>query len=135
MDKRSYSAGHFELAVGSQRIGRFETLLAPTATGGPPRSLLPQEIIQLLFPQDRADHRTLILKKGRGDAMTLRNWSGSPIPRALSIAVLGPTGQPAARYHLEKAWPAKWYVPAAAPGGGEVAIEEVVIAYERLRHG
>lgn len=154
MANRSYAAGHFELAIEGQSVGRFETLLAATAPGVPPRPLQPQELFLLIAPQAQSANnsasagtpllaarhgssnpRTVALKHGRGDAVVLRRWSHSTMPRELVLVALGPAGQPVARYHLENARPAKWYVPTAALGGGEVAIEEIVIAYERLRHG
>jgi hypothetical protein len=148
------TAARFEIVFNGSAVGRFETLIAATAPGAAPRALqvheLPMawqhsgEIRSGKFTQ--ADHKfetptagtpsgrrlppTLVLKRGTGRRASLERWQtlGSS---SVDLVGLDPAGRPIARYRLSRASVVKVTGPTSnARGGGDIAIEEIVIAYE-----
>lgn len=147
MANRSFPSGQYVLEIDGYPIAGFAALEAPTAPGTPPRPLGPQELALLVTrTAQSADDgryvltsvrhsatsrtsRQLTLMRGSGDGIRLHHWSSTALPRTAIIA----TPAMAGRYRLENAWPVKWYVPTGATSDGDVAIKELVLAYERLQ--
>ena len=148
----SFTAGQFELTIDGHSAGRFETLLAAVAPGAPPRGYQVHELPQLWqhageFQPGKVaqtDHHfdgpstrmqpaglapsTIVLRRGKGrGASYWRTRSGGSV----ALVGLSPTGWPIVHYRFNRAWVVKIAAPTFdAKGGGDVAIEEIVISYE-----
>jgi hypothetical protein len=135
-------------------IGRFEVLVAATSPGAAPRSIEPHELPHLwqhtgtlragkitladyTFELPSGSTRpnrhpavSIVLKRGTGGA-SLQQWRASQGDAVLTA--LDPMGRPIAHHKLTGAWITKITGPAlSGKGGGDVAIEEVMIACEGL---
>jgi hypothetical protein len=145
------TAARFELTIDGHSVGRFETLVAAVAPGGPPRALQVHEL-PLVWQHAgelrsgkvaQTDHHfdvpsasgqpgrppphTIALKRGTGHRASLEQTRG----RSVVLVGLSPAGQPIVRYRINRAWVVKITGPALnAKGGGDVAMEEIVIACE-----
>lgn len=77
------------------------------------------------------------LKRGVIGAIDLWTWAkttadGTVVPREVTIALLDEAHNPVLMWKLANAWPCKWSGPALAAKGGDVAIEELVLAHEGI---
>jgi hypothetical protein len=146
------TAARFELTIDGHSFGRFETLVAAIAPGAVPRPFQVHELPQLWQHASeyrpgkvsQTDHHFEIPSRsgqpGRhaSSTITLRRGIGRSAPhwhaprgRSVVLVGLGPTGWPVARYGLNRAWVIKFVGPTLnATGGGDVAIEEIVIGHE-----
>lgn len=150
------TAARFELVLDGHAVGRFETLIAATAPGAAPRALQVHELPMVWqhsgdvrsgkvtqtdykfetptagAPSGRRPELTIVLKRGTGRHASLARWQvlgGSSV----DLVGLDSAGRPIARCRLSRAWVVKVTAPTFNAGsGGEVAIEEIVIAHERL---
>ncbi len=80
------------------------------------------------------------LKRGVTRSNDLWNWRKSVIDgqlqrRSISVVLLDEARQEAKRWNLFEAWPAKWTGPELNGKGNDVAIEELVLACERIELG
>jgi hypothetical protein len=146
------TAARFEITIDGHSFGRFETLFAAIAPGAAPRALLVHELPQLW--QHTGEYRpgkvaqtdyhfdipsttgqpgrhapsTITLRRGIGQGAS--HWHALR-RRSVALIGLGPAGWPIVRYGLSRAWIVKIVGPAFnATGGGDVAIEEIVISHE-----
>ena len=146
------TAARFEITIDGHSFGRFETLFAAIAAGAAPRALQVHELPQLW--QHAGEYRpgkvaqtdyhfdvpsrsgqpgrraasTIILRRGIG--RNAPHWHALH-GRNVVLVGLGPTGWPVVRYGLSRAWIVKITGPALhATGGGDVAMEEIVIGHE-----
>ena len=153
MPGKSNAPGQFEISLGGHTVGRFEVLVAATSPSAAPRTIHPHELPQLwqhagdLRPGKItfADHSfelpgsarpirhpsvSIVLKRGTGGA-SLQTWRTSRGDAVLTT--VDPGGRPIAHHRLTGAWITKITGPALpAKGGGDIAIEEMVIACEGL---
>ena len=81
----------------------------------------------------------VILKRGVVDSSQLWSWmqaartQGATAKRNVSITLQNDSGQPVITWHLQKVAPLKYTGPnLAGKGGGDVAIEELVLSSEQL---
>lgn len=80
----------------------------------------------------------VVLRRGLIGSADLFAWisrvaSGVPEPRTVAITLLDEARNPVATWTLHRAQPKKWHGPTlSGRGGGEVAMEELVLVYERL---
>ena len=146
------TAARFEITIDGHSFGRFEALVAAIAPGAAPRAFQVHELPQLwqhsgefrLGKVVQADHH-FDIPSGSGQpgrhaasTITLRRGIGRSAPhwhalsgRSVVLVGLGPTGWPIVRYGLSRAWIVKITGPALhATAGGDVAMEEIVIAHE-----
>jgi len=148
------TAARFEITIDGHSFGRFETLIAAIAPGAAPRAFQVHELPQLW--QHAGEYRpgkvaqtdyhfdvpsttaqpcrhapsTITLRRGVGRGAA--HWQ---VLRGRSFALigLGPAGWPIVRCGLSRAWIVKIVGPALhATGGGDVAIEEIVIGHEGI---
>lgn len=76
------------------------------------------------------------LKRGVVGSVDLFNWlkgvrDGTADARSVSVTLLDEARQPVATWRLRQAQPKKWTGPTlSAKGGGEVAMEELVLVHE-----
>jgi hypothetical protein len=146
------TAARFELTIDGHEVGRFEALFAAAVPGAALRALhvhdlqqrwqhagefQPGKFAQTDYHFDLPSARTqpggrppstIVLRRGVGRGAsywrTLRHGS-------VTLVALGAAGQPVAHYRLSHAWVVKFTAPTFdAKGGGDVAIEEIVIGYE-----
>jgi phage tail-like protein len=78
------------------------------------------------------------LKRGVIGDLRLFTWlksarEGSAVPQTVTITLLDEARAPVCAWRLSSAQPRKWVGPAlAAKGGGDVAVEELVLVAERV---
>ena len=82
----------------------------------------------------------IVLKRGFTDGKDLWDWrktvmDGKTERRSGSIVLLNESREPALRWNFAEGWPVKWVGPALNAKSSEVAIEELVIACERIDDG
>lgn len=137
---KAVAVEQFELMIDGQSLGRFEALFAPTAPGAAPRPLQVHELPLLLRisgaqPAPSPIHKIpdIALKRGVCNQALIERWQKIGVGSIVLVG-LGSTGKPVARYKLIDAWPMKITGPALhAKGGGEVAVEEIVISHEGMK--
>lgn len=79
----------------------------------------------------------ITLKRGITDDSSLWNWinsasQGSISRQTMSIVLLDELHNDVIRWNLVNAWPRKWSGPVFNAKSNEVALETLVISYERL---
>jgi hypothetical protein len=120
---RSYSAGHFALALDGHEVAVFEDV---------------QGLAAALQP-NRMRPITLVLKRGRSSSMEMWAWHEAVMTGDIGAARRGcdvflcGENSPVMHYHLENAWPRIEGAGALKPNGGEVAMETVTIICERIQ--
>ena len=77
------------------------------------------------------------LKRGLTRDLSLWNWinaalSGNVNRTSVVITLLDQADNPVLRWGLRNAWSCRWSGPVLIAGSSDVAIEELVLAYERL---
>ena len=148
------TAARFEITIDGHSFGRFATLIAAIAPGAAPRTIQVHELPQLWQHAgefrpgkvSRTDHHfdvpsgggqperraasTIILRRGVGRSAPHWHTLGG---RSVALVGLGSAGSPVVHYGLSHAWIVKIVGPDLhASGGGDVAIEEIVIGHEGL---
>ena len=151
MPGRNTAPARFEIMLDDRPVGRFEMLFAATAPGAAPRVLQPHDLVQAWqhagqlrsAKVTQTDHNfeipsrgsppegrpplTIILKRGMGHRPSLEHLGRRG--GAVTLSGLGPLGRPIARFRLSQPRLVKIEGPTLnAKGGGDVAIEEIVIA-------
>jgi hypothetical protein len=149
----AFTAARFQLTIDGHEVGRFETLFAAVAPGGPQRAFQVHEL-PLLWqhagefgpgkvaqsdphfdlpsasgPPWRRPSSTIVLKRGTGSRASLARWQNHG--GSVTLVALGAAGQPVGHYPLSHAWVVKIEGPSMnAKGGSDIAMEEIVIAHE-----
>lgn len=82
-------------------------------------------------------HSDVTLKRGLANDRKLWDWrekamKGRVERHNISITLLDDTGEAKIRWNLFECWPSKWTGPSLNATGDDVAIEELVLAYERI---
>ena len=148
------TAARFEITIDGHSYGRFVTLFAAIAPGAAPRAIQVHELPQLWQHAGefrpgkvlQTDHHfdvpsssgqpgrhaasTITLRRGIGRGAA--HWH-TLVGRSVALVGLGPASSPIVRYGLSHAWIVKIVGPDLhATGGGDVAIEEIVIGHQGL---
>ena len=81
---------------------------------------------------------SIVLKRGITPDTALWEWfqrvmDGQTERRSGLIVLLNEAREPAVRWIFREGWPCKWIGPTLHGKGGEIAIEELVIAIEDIR--
>ena len=83
---------------------------------------------------------TVTLRRGLTADLQVATWHDSVVnaragdaKRNATLEMYDASGKPVARYHLENAWPSKVEVSALQAGSGEVLMETVTLACDRLQ--
>jgi phage tail-like protein len=85
-----------------------------------------------------ARYPDVILRRGVIGSLDLYEWindirnGASNAARTVTIQLLSEDGAPVLTWKLSRAWPSKYSGPALDAKGTDVAIEELVLSYERL---
>lgn len=89
----------------------------------------------------RASHGNVTLQRGLTDQTGLWEWTmaatrGQAERKLVRVVVQDRTGTEGPGWELQRALPVRWSGPDLAAEDGQVAIEELELAYERItRHG
>jgi phage tail-like protein len=142
--KTPYPAFNFTVAFpGAEDFGGFsdvsgimtELTIAEYRAGNDPENHV-QKIQTMTKTGD------VTLKRGLIDATTMWDWirqartEGPAAKRTVVISLLNERRDPVQKWTLRGVIPLKWTGPTlAGKGGGEVAMEEIVLSCEALDHG
>jgi len=79
----------------------------------------------------------LVLQRGLTANRELWNWyqevaNGRDVRKNIAVVLMNPDRTDAVRYNLYECFPVKWTGPTLDAKGSDIAIEEVVIAFERM---
>lgn len=82
-------------------------------------------------------HGDVTLSRGITGDRKLWDWrekamKGKVERHNISISLLDDTGEPKITWNLYECWPRQWTGPSLSATGDEVAIEQLVLAYERI---
>lgn len=82
-------------------------------------------------------HSDLTLSRGVTADSTLWEWrekvmKGNIERHDISVSLLDDTGNPKITWNLFDSWPRQWTGPTFSATGDELAIEQLVLAYERI---
>ena len=73
---------------------------------------------------------TVVLRRGStATSNALRAWQEG-VARDAALVMYDTNGRPAARYHLENAWPSKLEIGGLKSGSTEVAVESITLCQE-----
>jgi phage tail-like protein len=84
-----------------------------------------------------ATHGDITLSRGITDDKNLWSWredvlKGKVERHAISIMLMDDIGAPKITWHLFECWPRQWTGPSFNATSDEVAIEQLILAYERI---
>ncbi len=138
MPIRRYAAFHFSLEVdGVERAGFAEVsgLSASTSPIDYRDGTGTANTVRKISGSSKSD--SITLKRGVIDAPWFEEWlrgaaDGTPRRHAVSITLRDPTGKPAARWRLTRAWISKYEGPSMNAQGNDVAIESLELAHDGL---
>jgi phage tail-like protein len=76
---------------------------------------------------------SVTLRRAAGTDPTLLDWALEPAERPVRVTLLDHRGEPAVTYLLDGARPTSWHGPALSATSPEIAMEELVLAVDRVR--
>lgn len=135
------AAGRFSIVIDGMEIASFSELKGITTEVEPVEIMesTDKEVILKKLP-GKTKPANIVLKRGKGKDMTLWQWHEAVLMgnivaarKSCSLVMYDGDGKPVARYHLEKAWPARLEIGALKAGASEVVMETVTIVAERIQ--
>jgi hypothetical protein len=138
MNDQAIGAARFSISIDGVELGRFAYLATETAPGGGARNLEPHELSHVIQQQGGSVRKSLgrvkwpplVLKKGFAEHTALMRFKMANGTRRVTLATLDASGRPGPAITLLKAKVAT--ATEGAKSGGDVAIEELVLAHEGL---
>jgi len=129
-------AARFSISIDGVELGRFAELVTEAAPGAAPRALLAHELTHVVQQQAAAVRSSLgrlkwpplVLKKGVVEQTALTRFKLANGTRKVGLSALDPAGRPGPAVTLLRAKVAR--AVEGPKSGGDVAIEEIVLAHE-----
>jgi hypothetical protein len=90
------------------------------------------EVAGLGFTPGEKPVATVTLRRAAGRDRTLLDWALKPTARTVVVSLLSAAGDPAVGYVLADSRPVVWRGPVLSAASAEVAMEELVLAVDRV---